>query len=316
MRIKSFAPLLLLPLIWGCYYVASNAAVAQLSVFAVGIAIRLGTLVLLTALMAARGQLPELLQVRHIWPRLVLIGTLGFLLDVTAFWGLTLCPAGIGTVLLKCDILFVNLISAVLYRVRFTARDWLFTLLMLGGVVLVLGIDFSRVQLGGAGNLLFILSALFVSINAFVIQSVQHDARNPAGDNVVAYYNNLFTLIYFTGFAALRGDLAQLARVPQNSALMAALGAAALGQTLIYVVYYYDLRRFPVWIVKVFLLLMPIVASVLSYFLFGQSMRASQLAGMAVVLAGACGILLEQRRKAARKSAAGAAVPSAGGAAT
>lgn len=71
---------------------------------------------------------------------------------------------------------------------------------------------------------------------------------------------------------------------------MAAL-LAGLGQTGIYLVYYYDLRRFPVWIVKVFLLLMPIVSTILAFVLFGQTMSANQYIGMAVVLLGAFGVL-------------------------
>ncbi|MGE4276526.1 MAG: DMT family transporter [Lawsonibacter sp.] len=294
---RSTGTLLLLPLIWGCYYVASNAAVKHMSVFPVGIIIRFLTLLLLTALMAGRGQLKELLRVQFVWPRLLLIGTLGFLLDVTAFIGLTLCPAGIGTVLLKCDILFVNLISVLFYHYRFSKKDWLFTLVMLGGVVLVIGIDFGHVNVGGVGNIFFILSALFVSINAFVIKGVQHDDRNPVGDNVVAYYNNVVTMLYFIGFSFFRGELGQLQAFGHEHYVTVALSLAAIGQTLIYVVYYYNLRRYPVWLVKVFLLLMPLVATLLSFLLFGQMLSPLQLAGMAVVLLGAAGIIMEQGKK-------------------
>lgn len=296
---KSKGSLLLLPVIWGIYYLATNAAVSHMSVFSVGIVIRLATLVLLTVLMGCRGQLHELLRVRMVWPRLILIGMLGFLLDVTAFLGLTLCPAGIGTVLLKCDILFVNLISMLVYHYRFSKTEWIATFVMLGGVVLVMGVDFGRVELGGIGNIFFILSALFVSINAFVIKSVQHHDVNPISDNVVAYYNNFVTLCFFTGFALFTGDIAQLGKLGQDGYVAVALLIASLGQTLVYIVYYYNLRRFPVWIVKVFLLLMPVVATIFGYFVFGEKMTGWQYCGMAVVLAGAGGILTEQKRKSA-----------------
>lgn len=292
---RSFACLLILPVVWGCYYVASNLAVEQMSVFAVGIVIRLTTLVLLTAIMVLRRQLRDLFRIKYVWKKLLLIGTMGFLLDSTAFLGLTMCPAGIGTIILKTDIIFVNVISVVLYHYRFQIRDWILTILMLMGIVLVLGIDFENVDMGGAGNLFFVASALFVSINAFIIKSAQHDSRNPVSDNVVAYYNNLVTLILFTITAYFRGDLEQLSGIGRHRDLVEALAVASVGQTLIYLFYYYNLRRFPVWIVKVFLLFVPIVAAVIGFALFDEKLSALQLLGMAVVLSCAGGIVWGQR---------------------
>lgn len=297
MRTKSMGCLLALPFIWGIYYVASNAAVAHMSVFSVGIVIRFITMLILTLFMCIRGQMRELLKIQHVWGRLIVIGVLGFLLDVTAFMGLTLCPAGIGTVLLKCDILFVNLISIVFYQYHFRKLDWMYTFVMLAGVVLVMNIDFATVEFGGIGNLFFILSALFVSINAFVIKSVQHDQCNPISDNVVAYYNNIITMLFFVGFAGFTGDIVQLGKLGHDRYVTVALMIASLGQTFVYLFYYYNLRRFPVWIVKIFLLLMPIVVTVISYFVFAETMTLMQYVGAAIILFGAVGILAEQKNK-------------------
>ena len=172
-------PLLLLPVIWGSYYVASHEALRFLSTFCVGIVIRLLTMILLTLRMAGKRELHMLFRIRVVWKRLICIGILGFLLDVTAFIGLSMASAGLGTVLLKCDILFVNLISVVVYKQKFTKFDWAATVMMLSGVVLVLGIDPAELDLMDTGNVFFILSALFVSINAFVIKSVQLDPAEP-----------------------------------------------------------------------------------------------------------------------------------------
>ncbi len=295
MEKKSVACLLILPIIWGCYYVASNLAVAQISVFVTGIVIRLVTMVLLTGIMAIRGQLRELFHVRFVWKKLLLIGLMGFLLDSTAFLGLTLCPAGIGTVILKTDIIFVNLISIFAYGYRFKIREWVLTFLMLFGIVLVLGIDFRTVQPGGAGNLFFVASALFVSINAFIIKSAQHDVKNPVSDNVVAYYNNFVTLILFTVTAIAMKDLGQLTLLKKDAGLITAVMVASVGQTFIYLFYYYNLRRFPVWIVKVFLLFVPVVAAVIEFLLFQKSLSVLQVTGMIIVLVCAGGIVAGRR---------------------
>lgn len=296
-------PLLLPPVIWGSYYVASHEALRFLSTFTVGIVIRFLTMILLTLLMWRKGELGSLLRVNGVWKRLLCIGTLGFLLDATAFLGLSMASAGLGTVLLKCDILFVNLISVWVYKQKFTQFDWIATFVMLFGVVLVLGIDPADFNVANAGNIFFILSALFVSINAFVIKSVQLDPVNPVSDHVVAYYNNTVTMLLFTITACLTGDIRQLPSVLENSYLVGALLLSGIGQTLIYIVYYYNLRRFPVWQVKVFLLLMPIVSALLSFVLFGETMTLIQYFGMAVVLLGAMGILVEQHLQERRGNA-------------
>lgn len=303
MKPKQMAPLILVAVIWGGYYVASQQTVngmaesGKMSQFPTGIVIRLITLVLLTAIMLGRNELRLLFKVKGILGRLLVIGVLGFLLDLTAFIGLSLSPAGSGTALLKCDIIFVNLISMFIYKTKFKAADWGCVLVMLFGVFMVMGVDFANFSIDNAGTIFFILSALFVSINAFVIKSVQLDKNNPAKDNVIAFYNNFVTMIFFVAAAAIHGDLGLLGKLGSDRGLLCAALLAGLGQTGIYIVYYYDLRRFPVWIVKVFLLLMPIVSTVLAFVLFGQTMSLNQYIGMAVVLLGAFGVLMLQKKK-------------------
>ena len=291
------APLLILPVIWGSYYVASQKWVGFTSVFTSGVGIRLLTFVFLTIIMWKRGELPLLLKTHGVFKRLLLIGTLGFLLDLTAFIGLSMSSAASGTALLKCDVLMVNLMSMFIYKQRFTWKAWACTLVMLFGVFLVMGIDFSTFELGNVGNIFFLLSAFFVSCNAFVIKSVQLDPKNPTCDDVVAYYNNFVTLIYFTVTSLIMNTLGQFGVVLTNPWAALSLFLAGLGQTLIYVVYYYNLRNYPVWMVKVFLLFMPIFSTLVTFVLFGEVMVLTQYLGMAVVIAGALGILLEQKHQ-------------------
>ncbi|GAB2044284.1 carboxylate/amino acid/amine transporter [Agathobaculum sp. TL06] len=296
MKGRPVFPVLLLAVIWGTYYVASQQTVAGMSVFSMGVYIRLIVMVFLTVLMALRGELKLLLQVRFVWPKLVTIGVLGFLLDATAFVGLSLGSASTGTALLKCDILMVAVISAVIYKTRLSWKQWCCIVVMLLGVFITMGLNPAHLELFNLGNLFYLLSALFVSINAFVIKSAQHDKRNPVCDNVVAYYNNFVCMLCFIAASAAAGSLGEIMNCIRTPYYGWMLLLASVGQTLVYIVYYYDLRRFPVWFVKVFLLFMPVVASLICFFAFGEKLTAVQLGGMAVILAGALGILMEQRK--------------------
>ncbi|MGX8700366.1 DMT family transporter [Caproiciproducens sp.] len=297
MKLKSVTSLLLLSVIWGVYYVATQRAVRVLSVFSVGIVVRFITMMILAVIMLAEGKFTDLFHTKGVTKRLFLIGGFGYLLDLTAFIGLSVSPAGSGTALLKCDVLFVNIISVLIYKYRFTRADWACSMVMLFGVFLVMGINFSSFRLGDAGNIFFILSALFVSINAFLIKSVQTSKVSAVSDHVVAFYNNFITMALFALSALFTGDFRQLAKIGGNAFIIVILLICSVGQSLIYIVYYDNLRRFPVWIVKVFLLLMPVVAALVSYMAFGERLVPMQYGGMAVVLLGALGILLEQKKK-------------------
>ncbi len=290
-------PLLVLPVIWGSYYVASQQLVGYTSAFTSGLGIRFLTLIFLTVIMWRRKELRLLLETKGVSGRLFLIGTLGFLLDLTAFIGLSMSSAASGTALLKCDVLMVNILSMIIYKQRFTWKAWACTFVMLFGVFLVMGFDFATFQIGDPGNIFFLLSAFFVSLNAFVIKSVQTDKCNPVCDDVVAYYNNFVTMVYFTAASLFMGTLGQMQTVFSNPSAGLSLLLAAVGQTLVYVVYYYNLRNYEVWLVKTFLLLMPIVSTIITFVLFGERMVVSQYLGMAVVIVGALGILLEQKRR-------------------
>lgn len=293
---KSVWSVLLLSVIWGSYYVASQRTVAGLSVFSAGFFIRFVTWILLTAVMAVRKELPRLLRVKYVLLPLVLVGVLGFLLDATAFLGLSMGSATTGTALLKTDVLMVSLISVFVYKTKLTWKQWLCMFVMLIGVVLVIGLTPDKLELANWGNLFFLLSALFVSINAFLIKYVQHHPQNPVCDDVVAYYNNFVCMLLFLAATIVSGRFQESSALLENSSLRLTLLLASLGQTLVYFVYYYDLRRLPVWFVKVFLLTMPIVSNLLCVLLFHETLTLMQYFGMAVILAGAAGVLLEQRK--------------------
>ena len=292
---KSVLSVLLLSVIWGSYYVASQRTVAGLSVFSAGFYIRFVTWILLTLVMAAKKELPRLAQVKYVLLPLVMIGVLGFLLDATAFIGLSMGSAATGTALLKTDVLMVSLISVIVYKTKLSWKQWLCMLIMLAGVMLVIGITPEKIDLANWGNVFFLLSALFVSINAFLIKYVQHHEKNPVCDDVVAYYNNFVCMLLFLAAIIIGGRFSEGRALTEDRGLRLTLLLASLGQTLVYFIYYYDLRRLPVWFVKVFLLTMPIVSNLICLLLFHEALTAMQYLGMAVILAGAAGVLLEQR---------------------
>ncbi len=140
-------------------------------------------------------------------------------------------------------------------------------------------------------DLYFLLSALCVSINAFIIKAAQEKYHEDA--DMISYYNNAVVLILFAGSAVLAGDL----HLPQNMGAgfwwLVALGG--LAQTGIYFFYYRNLKHFEVWLVKLYLLLMPVLSCFIGVFFLNEELTVKKLLGILVVLAGAAVILLRAR---------------------
>lgn len=276
---------------WAIYYAVSKAMVSLTgSAFMAGFLLRAAALVFLSAQLLADGAFKRLLrQGRGVWI-LLLIGVFGFLLDLFANLGYTRGSLSTGTALLKTDVLMVNIASVIIYRKKLYASDWLGTFIMLFGVLLVLGISFDGVDLN-TYDLFFLASAVCVTANAFIIKSAQEKFGHDA--DTISYYNNFIVLVLFGAMSALSGDL----HLPKGADLpfwgLVLLGG--LGQTLIYYFYYRNLRHYEVWVVKLYLLLMPILSCFIGVLFLNETLTAEKITGILIVLAGAALILLRSR---------------------
>ncbi len=284
MTIKALS-LLILVVVWGTYYVATKLALSAFSVIFNGIFIRTFVLFLMLLVGALLRRNGELLKVKYIFTRLLLIGLLGFALDITAFLGFKYSTASKGAVLLRTDVLFSAFISLFFGEIP-RLLDIISMVLMLFGVVLVSNAQ-NLLKLS-QGDVFFLLSAFFISLNAFVIRSVQGDKRNPGTDFVIAFYNNFFTLVFFSLFSlkSLPHEIFNNLRLLDVNIPTLGLIAAGMCQYLIYVSYYRNLRLFPVWLVRTSLLFMPVYVLIVMSF-FGESITGKQLIGVVVILVGA-----------------------------
>ena len=277
---------------WSCYYAASKVLVgAAGSAFLAGFLLRAAALVFLTAQLCAGGKIKAVLRPGRVVGVLLCIGVLGFLLDTFANLGYVHGDLSTGTALLKTDVLMANLATVIVCKKKLYPSDWAGTLVMLAGVLLVLGVRFDSLALNWY-DLFFIASALCVTANAFVIKAAQDKLH--VDTDVIAYYNNLVVLALFFLSSLATGALPGLAAVGAKGLWWVAV-AGGLSQTLIYFFYYRNLRTHEVWIVKLYLLLMPVLSCFIGVALLGEKMSAGKAAGIAVVLAGAAIILLRER---------------------
>ena len=277
---------------WSVYYAVSKIIVdATGSALLAGFLLRTAALVFLTAQLLLDKNFSRLFHQGKAVRVLVMIGLFGFLLDLFANLGYRGGSLSTGTALLKTDVLMVNLVTVILYHKRLYISDWLGTLVMLAGVLLVLGVDFGGMELH-ASDLFFLLSAGCVTANAFIIKTAQEKYHEDA--DMISYYNNFVVLLLFGTTAAAAGDIrpASMGTVPGFWWLVALGG---LAQTGIYFFYYRNLKHFEVWLVKLYLLLMPVLSCFIGVFFLNEELTVKKLLGILVVLSGAAVILQRGR---------------------
>ncbi len=276
---------------WSIYYAVSKVVVdATGSALLAGFLLRSAALVFLTVQLVADKNFSRLFHQGKAVRILVMIGVFGFLLDLFANLGYASGSLSTGTALLKTDVVMVNLATVILYHKKLYISDWIGTAVMLFGVLLVLGVDFGGMTFH-VTDLYFLLSAACVSINAFVIKTAQEKYHEDA--DMISYYNNAVVLILFAGSAALHGDFHLPANLSAGFWWLVVLGG--LGQTGIYFFYYRNLKHFEVWLVKLFLLLMPVLSCFIGVFFLHEELTVMKMLGILVVLSGAV-IILQRGR--------------------
>jgi drug/metabolite transporter (DMT)-like permease len=278
---------------WSVYYTVSKILVdATGSAALAGMLLRFAALLFLTVQLYEDRSFAALFrQGKKQLITLIAIGVFGFLLDLFANLGYAGGSLSTGTALLKTDVLMVNLATVIIYRKKLFASDWLGTLVMICGVLLVLGVDFRGMQLNPT-DLFFILSAMCVTVNAFIIKNAQEKYHEDA--DTISYYNNFVVLLLFSGTAVSTGALSPSA-FDLSPAMWALVALGGLAQTGIYFFYYRNLKRYEVWVVKLYLLLMPVVSCFIGVFFLNEQLTGRKLLGIFTVLCGAVLILLRGR---------------------
>ena len=278
-------------LFWSIFYAVSKYMVSVTgSPYLTGGILRAAALVFLTVQLLVMGKFQNLFrQGKTIWIML-LIGCIGFLGDLFANLGYAKGSLGTGTALLKTDVLMANIVTVFLYRRKLSLIEWLGTVVMLFGVLLVLNVNFKMESLHWY-DLFFLLSAASLAANAFVIQHAQRKyGKDP---DMISYINNFVVLVLFTVVSLLTGDLGKTGETIRSNGWMILLGGFA--QTGIYFFYYRNLQRHEVWIVKLYLLLMPVVSSIIGVLFLHETLTIKTVIGIAVVLTGAGLLILRNK---------------------
>ena len=296
MKLGKYANVILLSFIWGTLYAAQGYANKNISTYTTGVFTFVIVLVLLTITMIAKGTFKDIFTVKPLLPKLLLIGIIGFSVNFTNFFGFQLGNAQTGAFLLKTDVLMVNFASLLIYKEKFTKKDWLYSLIMFIGVLMVIDVDFSAMTFN-FGDIFFLISALLLTWNTFNISGVLKQKKAPISQMTVAYYNVLITMTLFITTFLATGKMGEVAIAFDTTGILIALVISGLMQYFLFLSYYKALAELPAWIVKVILLIIPIITLVETFSIYDTVPTTIAIVGCVIVLASAFGIIHEQQVK-------------------
>ena len=278
-------------LFWSIFYAVSKYMVqATGSPYLTGGLLRAAALIFLTAQLLITHKFREVFrQGKSVWI-LFVIGCIGFLGDFFANLGYASGSLGVGTALMKTDVLMANLVTVMLYRRKLTLIEWAGTIVMLIGVLLVLNFNFAAAAFHWS-DIFFLLSAVSLASNAFVIRHAQQKyGKDP---DMISYVNNFTVLVLFTIVCLITGDSVKTFDTVSEYFWLILLGGFA--QTGIYFFYYRNLQRHEVWIVKLYQLLIPVVSAIIGVVFLNEVLTVKTVVGIVIVLLGA-GLLLIRTR--------------------
>lgn len=301
MKLGKYANVILLSFIWGTLYAAQGYANKNISTYTTGVFTFVITLVLLTVTLLAKGTFKDLFTAKPLLPKLLLIGIIGFSVNFTNFFGFQLGNAQTGAFLLKTDVLMVNFASMLIYKEKFTKKDWLFSLTMFVGVLMIIGTDF-RAMTFNFGDIFFLISAILLTWNTFNISGILKQKKVPISQMSVAYYNVLITMTLFITMFIATGKVGEFTLAMDRTDILISLVVSGLMQFALFLSYYKALAELPAWIVKVILLLIPIITMILTLFIYGTVPTTTAIIGCVVVLISAYGIIREQQAKSLQAS--------------
>ncbi|UCH36158.1 MAG: DMT family transporter [Armatimonadota bacterium] len=231
-------------------------------------------------LLAGRGE--HLRPARRHWSGLLIIGAIGFTINASALAGIALSTATKAAILTRTDTFFAALLAVLFIGERLGRGAIPGLLLMFAGAGLSMDVRLSELTLPSGADLLFLVAALCLGLNAVIIKTrLRHLSRF-----TVAAFNIGVTMCLFAVLVTVGGQWGEVSRLvsPALGLPILLCGCLMVGS---YISYYSALALLQSWEARSFSLLVPPIVGVASLILFGETVGGVRVAGMACVVAGA-----------------------------
>lgn len=286
---------IVLSFVWAVFFIAHSLLVNQLHlpVVVTGFWTRIVGIALLFAAIVLNGNLGAFLRPGPLLRFALLIGAGAFCINLCGFYGVRYTSVSSGSVIYKTDILFTLLASRFLLRERMRPHDWAGTALMVAGTVALLWPKIVHMEPSLRGDLLFLLAAFLLTVNAFIIKTKLSAMSN----DVTATYNSSVTMAGFTVLLLTTGHYSSCLQALASWQTIAVIVTAGISIAALFLLYYRALERLPFWLVRVLLLFTPVWAVVIECAFLHKTLLRNEIGGMVLILAGATLIVVFHDRR-------------------
>lgn len=200
-------------------------------------------------------------------------------------------------ILYRLDTVFVVLIGGLLGLEEIQWKELMLLPVMLVGMALVAEIGRSGFQVHWVGDLIVVAAAAGFAVNAFINRHIVRKMEPQA----MAVYNVVSGSVGFILVSFLHSEWQWLAQ--NRPSLPPWLVLVALGSIIAGFVpaYYTMLRHIPVWKLRTWMLIVPLLVAVADWGLWGARLTPSQMLGAGLLLGGL--VLLIQFERQDRRAA-------------
>ena len=272
-------------IVWAIYFVlAKYLMVSGISVTAVSLILRIivvGILIIPCLKIPAHRRN---FQKKH-WKYLITVSAMFTCFTYLSLWAYQLYDQGVANsaVLWRTDIVFSIIMGRILLGERVKTSQYFALAGMIAGVLLITKTSLSGYQFQWVGDLCIILAAFMLTTNAFIIRM----RLSEVNDTMLAAMNNATSGLMLAGIYVVLSfsqdvfgaDVAVFAQKPE---LLAVCLLSGLFSATIFLLYYYCLRRLPVWELRAYMLFIPFFAAPIVWFVpfLDDEMTSGQIVGM------------------------------------
>jgi len=228
----------------------------------------------------------------------LLMGFFSFVIPFgLVYWAEQFVPSGMASVLFAVYPFFVAIFSFIripseeigIYKILGTVTGFI-------GIVIIFSDSFS-------GNLSGYILGMFACVLSGIIQAWIAVSVKKFGNHLNPLSMNLFPMIiggvFLLGIGYLTENLSKI-RIDEN-AVLSVLYLAFFGSVVTFTSFYWLLKKINVIILSFLTFITPIVALILGYFIFNESLSLKHFIGSALVLTGIFGANLGNLFKSRKK---------------
>lgn len=206
--------------------------------------------------------------------------------------GVDLCGATTAAIVSRVETGFVFMLSYLVLSQAVSGLGWLGTAVLVLGALRTIGVGSAEMTFPIAGVMALVGAALLIAFNATIIKTQFNRVPNELAILASATVQTIIFSIVVPSLVGVEGARFVL----ENPRYLGLIALASLGISGNLFLYYYAMKRAPMWAVRVLALIALPVAVAGDYFVLGEPITMNAVQGMALVIIGAIIVIQAGRR--------------------